>query len=479
MHRVHNTKIIATLGPASSTKEQVRDLFDAGVATFRLNFSHGDAKGHRRLYDIIRAVEAEAGRPIGILADMQGPKIRVGSFATREGVPLVAGERFVLDTSPAPGDVARVSLPHPEIFAAVHPGVELLLNDGKIRLMVESKSHDKIHTVVVTGGQLSGQKGLSVPGVALPLKPLTQKDRADLDTALGFGVDWIALSFVQRGVDVREVRDMIAGRAGLMSKIEKPEAIKDLPAILAESDAIMVARGDLGVEMMLEMVPGEQKRLVRAARSAGKPVVVATEMLQSMMETPTPTRAEVSDVATAVYDGADAVMLSAETASGKYPVAAVRTMSRIIEQTEQDPLYHAFMAAEEGRTVAEPTSADAISAAASEAAKTLNAAAIVAYTDSGSSALRAARWRPSVPILGVTTRAATARRLTLAWGVDVVLRDTDPVDFNDMAKIAVEAAAERLGQPGKHVVIIAGVQIGKSGGTNVVRVERIPDIAKP
>ncbi len=472
MRRTRNTKIIATLGPSSSTLPVIRALFEAGADVFRLNFSHGDHKTHRDLFNIIRTLEAEVGRPIGVIGDLQGPKLRIGTFA-QGPVILRQDQAFRLDLTPTPGDATRVYLPHPEIFAAAGPDTELLIDDGRLRLRVTRAGADFAETVVLTGGRISDNKGVNVPNVALPVKALTAKDKADLDLALSLGIDWIALSFVQRAQDVAEVRQLINGRAGLITKVEKPTAIDEIDEITKLSDALMVARGDLGVEMPIEAVPGLQKRLVRIARTAGKPIVVATQMLESMIHAPTPTRAEVSDVATAVYDGADAVMLSAESAAGAYPISAVRMMSRIAEQAEKDPMYRAIMNADKPKL--EATAADAISAAAAQTAETLNAACIVSYTATGSTALRAARERPSVPIMGLTPVVETARRLALVWGVHCV-QSRDPSGFNDMLDLAL-AAAERdnFGRTGDRLVIMAGVPFGQAGATNVLRIARLGD----
>jgi pyruvate kinase len=472
MRRQRNTKIIATLGPSSSTLPVIRALFEAGADVFRLNFSHGDHKMHRDLFGMIRTLEQEMGRPIGIVGDLQGPKVRIGTFV-QGPVVLRQDQAFRLDLDPRPGDATRVCLPHPEIFAAASRDTDLLIDDGRLRLRVIKPGKDALETVVLAGGRISDNKGVNVPGVALPLKPLTPKDRVDLDFALSLGVDWIALSFVQRAQDVAEVRELIKGRAGLMTKVEKPTAIDEIVAIIGLSDGLMVARGDLGVEMPIEAVPGLQKRLVRAARAAGKPIVVATQMLESMIHAPTPTRAEVSDVATAVYDGADAVMLSAESAAGTYPMSAVRMMARIAEQTEHDPLYRVIMNAEKLKP--EATAADAISNAAAQTAETLGAAAIVGYTDSGSTALRAARERPTVPIIGLTPKVETARKLALAWGVHCV-PTRDPKDFDDMLVVALEAARkDGFARENDRLVIIAGVPFGAPGTTNVMRIAHIPE----
>ncbi len=477
MRRLRNTKIIATLGPASSTPEVLHALFVAGADVFRLNFSHGEAFEHRERYRMIRDLEAQVGRPIGIIGDLQGPKIRIGSFASATA-ELVTDQDFRLDLDPAPGDATRVCLPHEEIFRVIEPGMELLLDDGRVRLRAVESSAKFIRTTVIEGGTISAAKGVNFPGVALPLKPLTDKDHADLDVAMGLGVDWVALSFVQRTEDVAEVRGLIDGRAGLIAKIEKPSAIDDLEGIVGQSDAIMVARGDLGVELPIEAVPGLQKKLVRYARSAGKPVVVATQMLESMVHAASPTRAEVSDVATAVYDGADAVMLSAESAVGEYPIAAVDMMNRIAMRVETDPLYRAIINAE--KPDPESTSADAISAAAAQTAETLEAAAIVCFTSTGSTALRVARERPSAPILGLTPRMETARRLALAWGVHSI-PTPEAERFSDMTDMARDLVLkDGFAKLNDRVVIVAGIPFGTSGATNVMRVARVtpPDSRK-
>ncbi|MBL8482350.1 MAG: pyruvate kinase, partial [Rhodocyclaceae bacterium] len=414
MHRLRHAKLVATLGPASSDAATIRGLFEAGADVFRLNFSHGSHADHKARFDLIRATERDVGRPIGVLADLQGPKLRVGKFALSP-VQLAEGAAFRLDLDSAtPGDASRVSMPHPEIFRALVEGTDLLLDDGRIRLKVERCGPDFADTRVIAGGPLSDRKGVNVPGVVLPLSALTAKDREDLDYALSLGVDWVALSFVQRAEDIIEIKRIVEGSAGIVAKLEKPAAIVGLDAIVREADAIMVARGDLGVEMPPERLPAIQKRIVRACRNAGKPVIVATQMLESMVSAPVPTRAEASDVATAIYDGADAVMLSAESAAGKYPLEAVRIMDRIIARTEIDPLYRDAINA--GRTASKSSTADAIGAAVSKISGVLSVAATVAYTSSGYSALRLARERPQAPIIGMTPRRTTARRLALAWG---------------------------------------------------------------
>lgn len=467
MRRHRNAKIVATLGPASSDAAMVRCLFEAGADVFRLNASHGDHDDHRARYEIIRALEKETGRPIGIMLDLQGPKIRVGDF-TQGAVELEAGQAFRLDLDPTPGDNSRVGLPHPEVFAAIEPDTDLLLDDGRIRLRITKAGKDFAEAKVIAGGTLSDHKGVNLPQVALPIAALTDKDRRDLQFGLDLGVDWIALSFVQRPEDIAEARKLVAGRAAVMAKLEKPSAIDRLDEIIDLSDGIMLARGDLGVELAPEKVPGLQKEIVARSRSAGKPVVVATQMLESMVEAATPTRAEASDVATAVYDGADALMLSAESAAGAYPIEAVEMMARIIRETERDPRYRQFLAAEEADP--EATAADAITAAANQVAETINAAVICAYSMSGSTTLRAARERPLVPILGLTPIVETARRLAIAWGVHNV-HTADATDFVDMVDSACAVAlAEGFAMTGNRIIITAGVPFGTPGSTNTLRI---------
>ena len=464
-------KIVATLGPASSDLQTIQALFNAGVDVFRLNFSHGTHEEHKQRFDLIRKIEAESGRPIGVLLDLQGPKLRVGTF--QDGpVTLSAGERFRVDLDGnTPGNTTRVALPHPEIFTALEIGTDLLLDDGRLRLRVVSFGPDFAETRVVNGGVLSDHKGVNVPGVVLPFAAMTAKDRTDLDFGLALGVDWVALSFVQRVQDIMEVRAIVDGRAGIVAKLEKPAAIASLDAIVEASDAVMVARGDLGVEMPAEEVPSIQKRIVRVCRRAGKPVIIATQMLESMITAPVPTRAEASDVATAIYEGADAVMLSAESAVGKYPVEAVEMMSRIISHTESDPNYR--LAIDSSRSEPLPLAADAIGSAMRGITSLLNASASVAYTSSGYSALRMARERPSAPVIGMTPRLSTARRLALAWGVHAVLC-REVVDVAEMTELARRTALnEGFGNAGRFIVISAGMPFGEYGTTNLLRIVQI------
>jgi len=467
MRRRRATKIVATLGPATATPEKIAALFEAGVDVFRLNFSHGVQGDHKARLDIVRALEKTTGRPIGVMADLQGPKLRVGTFAGGR-VRLAEGAAFRLDLDKAAGDAQRASLPHPEVFAALAPETDLLLDDGNIRLRVEKCGKDFAQTRVINGGTLSDRKGVNVPNAVLPLSPLTTKDRADLTFALEMGADWIALSFVQRPEDVAEARKLIGNRAGVLVKLEKPAAITKLNEIIELSEAVMVARGDLGVEMPPEEVPPLQRRIIGACRAAGKPVVVATQMLESMIRLPVPTRAEASDVATAVYEGADAVMLSAETASGEYPVEAVKMMDRIIRRVQADPAY--FPSLHATAAASDHTPSDAISAAAGMVAHTIGAAAIMSYTTSGTTGLRAARERPDVPVIALTSNLSTARRLAIAWGLHCV-HTADVNNFTDMVQKATQTAREEgFAEMGQRIVITAGIPFGTPGATNVLHI---------
>jgi pyruvate kinase len=467
MRRLRKVKILATLGPASSSQEMVGKLFEAGADVFRINMSHTSHDRMRELVATIRSVEKEFGRPVGILVDLQGPKLRIGEF---EGgsVELANGASFTLDSDSSPGNDRRVQLPHPEILAALEPGHSLLLDDGKIRLKTVECRPDAAVTTVLVGGTLSNRKGVSLPETEIPVSAMTEKDRSDLEAAVNTGIDWVALSFVQRPEDVAEVRKIARGRALVMSKIEKPQAVTRLDEIIEVSDALMVARGDLGVEMPLEKVPGLQKRITRAARRLGKPVVVATQMLESMITTPVPTRAEVSDVATAVFEGADAVMLSAESASGKFPAESVATMNRIAEEVERDALHRTIINAQ--RSEPEQTGADAIAAAARTIAETLDLSALIAWTASGATGLRIARERAQMPLLALSPNIATGRRLALVWGVHAVLTE-DARDVNDMVERACRHAfRDGFAKPGQRVLIVAGVPFGTPGATNMVRI---------
>jgi pyruvate kinase len=445
----------------------IAKLFEAGADVFRLNMSHLPREKLKERVAMIRAVEARFKRPIAILADLQGPKLRVGAFEG-DSAMLVPGQSFTLDADVTPGTTDRVHLPHPEILSSLEPGHTILIDDGKLRLRVKSVKKGSATTSVEVAGKISNRKGVSLPDTTIPVAAMTEKDRSDLEAALDAGVDWIALSFVQRPEDVAEVKKVARGRALVMSKLEKPQAITRLDEIIEISDAVMVARGDLGVEMPLEKVPGIQKRIVRTARRYGKPVVVATQMLESMITSPVPTRAEVSDVATAVYDGADAVMLSAESASGQYPIDAVSTMSRIAEEVELDQNYWSIV-----RTLnAEPeaTGSDAIAAASHQIADTLNLKTVAAWTFSGSTAFRIARERPNSTVIALTPSIDTARRLALVWGVHSI-RTKDANDIDDMAFRACKfAVREGFSNVGDRVIIVAGMPFGTPGATNMVRI---------
>jgi len=468
MRRNRNVKIVATLGPSSSDRATIRALFDAGADVFRLNMSHGSHEEIAARHAIIRETEAETGRPIAILADLQGPKLRVGLFAG-DSEELVEGAHFRLDLDEAEGDAGRVELPHPEIFAALEPGSTLLVNDGKIRLRVEECGPDFAECTVVAGGTISNRKGVNVPDVVLPVAALSEKDRADLDFVCDLGVDWLALSFVQRAEDLHEARERARGRAQILAKIEKPAAVQAFDEILAASDGVMVARGDLGVELPVQNVPPIQKQLIRGARSAAKPVIVATQMLESMIESPVPTRAEVSDVATAIYEGADAVMLSAESAAGQYPVEAVTTMNDVAVEIESHPTHREII--EANRRIDRTSRADAIVSAAREIAENTGIEAICCFTESGTTAAITARERPRVPILALTNHMATARRLCLFWGVNCFVLEGEVNRF----KLAVVGAARTARAAGfateaDHIVVVAGVPFNQPGTTNILRI---------
>ena len=467
MKRNRNVKIVATLGPSSSDYDMIRGLFEAGADVFRLNMSHGTHDDIRARHEIIRKVEADLGRPIAILADLQGPKLRVGTFADGSA-ELIEGHPFRFDLDATPGDVRRVNLPHPEIFAALEAGSTLLVNDGKLRMKVDACGKDFADCTIEVGGTISNRKGVNVPDVLLPLAALSQKDRVDLEFACQLGVDWLALSFVQRPEDVIEARALANGRAAILAKIEKPQAVKAYEAILAVADGIMVARGDLGVELPVHAVPPIQKQLVRKARAAAKPVIVATQMLESMIESPVPTRAEVSDVATAIYEGADAVMLSAESAAGRFPIEAVTTMNNVAISVESDATYRDII--EASRKVSRTTVADGIVAAAREIAEATDIKAICCFSQSGTTISLVARERPRVPIIALTPLMSTARRLALTWGAHCVI--TEPQERFKGAVLAAVHAARADGFAGVEdmIVLTAGVPFNVKGTTNILRV---------
>jgi len=468
--RLRKVKILATLGPASSRPDVIRKLMIAGADAFRINMSHGTQEQKAKLVEAIRALEKELHRPTTILFDLQGPKLRVGSF-TGGSALLEKGQQVVLDQENALGTAERLELPHPELFAAVGPGDRVLIDDGKVRLKVLSAEDRKITAEVQVGGTVSDNKGVNVPDVVVPIPALTEKDRSDIRFALAQKADWIALSFVQRPEDVAEARALIGDKAALMAKIEKPAAIERLADIIGLADAVMVARGDLGVELPPEQVPPLQNRIVACARQFGKPVIVATQMLESMVISPTPTRAEVSDVATAIYDGADAVMLSAESAAGKYPVESVAMMDRIAKSVESDPVYQARVHFTE--TKLEPTTPDALAGSARQIAETVSAKAMVCFTSSGSTARRIARERPPVPLLAMSPSLTTARRMGVLWGVHPV-HSRDVNSFEEMvAKGKRMALRHHMAEGGDRLVLMAGIPFGKAGSTNVLHVARL------
>ena len=468
MRRQRSVKIVATLGPASNTPEMISALHDAGADVFRLNMSHGTHEETKLRFDTIRALEKKNGRPICILADLQGPKLRVGQFGC-DAFDLVEGQKFRFDLDDADGDNTRVQLPHPEIFAALEPNSSLLVNDGKIRLRVEKCDQNSADCIVEVGGEISNRKGVNVPDVVLPLAALSDKDRADLEFVARLGVDWIALSFVQRPEDMIEARSLVKGRAAVLAKIEKPAAVNALQAIIDVSDGIMVARGDLGVELPVYAVPPIQKRIVRACRAVGKPVIVATQMMESMITSPVPTRAEVSDVAQAIYEGADAVMLSAESAAGDYPIEAVTMMSNVAIEVESDVNYRGII--ESSRTPSRNGVADAITVAAREIAETTEVCAIVTFTQSGTTAQLASRERPSVPIIAITHIEETARKLTLSWGLHCVYVDQKVTRFKEAVLLSIRTARDHgFGTKDDNIVLTAGVPFNTTGSTNILRV---------
>jgi pyruvate kinase len=467
MRRLRRTKIVATLGPASSNADMITRLFAAGADVFRINMSHTSQDRMRDLISTIRYLENDSGRPIGILIDLQGPKLRLGTFVGGSAFVKI-GDTFALDSDPAPGDSTRAYLPHPEIFSAVEAGNTLLIDDGKVRLTILKAEPKHMITRVEVTGKLSDRKGVSLPDTTLPFSALAEKDRSDLEAALEAGIDWVALSFIQRPEDIAEAKKITRGRAAVMAKIEKPQAVTRLSEIIDLADALMVARGDLGVEMPLEKVPGVQKQMTRMGRTTGKPVVVATQMLESMISSPVPTRAEVSDVATAIFEGADAVMLSAESAAGQYPVEAVATMNRIAEEVENDINYRSIIAAQ--RAAPEATGADAIADAARHIADTLDLAAVICWTSSGATGLRMARERPHPPIVALSPNVSTGRKLAVVWGVHCVVTE-DAHDQDDMVDRACRIALkEGFAQPGQRVIVVAGVPFGTPGATNMLRI---------
>ena len=459
------TRILATLGPASQDRETILAMVEAGANAFRLNFSHGAQKDHAERVEIIRSIAEETGQPITILADLQGPKLRIGEV--EDGIVLNKGEPFTFQLDPVKGNKDRVCLPHPEIFEAILPGHRMLVNDGKLQFKVTGVDDGLIHTEVKVGGALTDRKGVNVPDVSLNISPLTEKDRSDLDYALSLGVDWVALSFVQRVTDLVEARSLIKDRAALMAKIEKPQALEILSDLISAADGVMIARGDLGVELPPERVPGAQKDITRICRRVGKPVVVATQMLESMIDNPTPTRAEASDVATAVLDGVDCVMLSAETAAGNYPVEAVEIMSRILHETEKRDGYFDNLALNmsEGHTTYH-----AVAESATQLARHIDAVAVVAFSTSGATAVRLSRERPGLPIVMMTPNNKARFRMNFLWGINSILTELYPSFDQALDGISTLMLENNMGKPGDQVIVVAGTPFGVVGTTNTIRV---------
>ena len=467
LRRNRNVKIVATLGPSSSTEEMVSRLFEEGVDVFRLNLSHGLHNEIKKRHEIIRKVENKFRRPICILADLQGPKLRCGDFKDRQA-ELVAGQTFVFDKEKALGDSKRVYLPEFEVFKSLKKGSKVLVNDGKIKLVVKEVSENFVSSEVLIGGIISDKKGINVPDQLLPLSALSKKDLSDLEFVCNLGIEWLGLSFVQRAKDIKEAKKIVRGRAAILSKIEKPSAVDAFDEILEETDAVMIARGDLGVELPIETLPPIQKRLVRQCRDSGKPVIVATQMMESMINSPVPTRAEVSDVAQAIYEGADAVMLSAESAVGNYPIEAVRTMNSIATEVEKEKTYRQLI--ESSRTPLKGDVSDAITVAAREVAETTNVKVICCFTETGTTASLTSRERPKVPIIALTPKITIARRLTLNWGLHCIV--TEELERFKMAVVNAAKAARMYGFANNDdkIIVIAGVPFNVSGTTNILRV---------
>ncbi|GAA0867613.1 pyruvate kinase [Brevundimonas basaltis] len=471
MKRARRARIVATLGPASRAPREVKALAQAGVDVFRLNFSHGSHDDHAAALKAVRGAELALKRPLGVLADLQGPKLRLGRFANVE-IDVKPGHQMRFDLDPAPGDATRVQMPHPEIFKALRTGMLLLLDDGRVRLRVGERTDKWADVTVESGSKLSDRKGVAVPEAVVPVSALTPKDREDLAFALRIGVDWVALSFVQKAEDMAELKQIVKGRAACLAKIEKPQALNELESILDYCDGVMVARGDLGVELDPEEVPVAQKRIIRAARQRGVPVIVATQMLESMTSAPAPTRAEASDVANAVYEGADALMLSAETASGDYPLESVAIMNRIMERVENDPLWPGLMDAEHAGM--DEHDVDALVAAARKAGEAQSTACVVVFTTLGGTARRMSRERPLQTVLALTPRPETARRLALVWGLEPRL-SREPASLEEVTDDAVQKAVEfGLAEPGQRLLILAGTPFGAPGAANLLRLAHVP-----
>jgi len=475
MKRNRKAKILATLGPVSSSPEVIDKLFTSGCDVFRLNFSHGSIEDHRKNYNYIRELENKYDHATCILADLQGPKLRVGSFENNK-VKLKKGDFFNLDLDSAVGNKKRVNFPHPEIYEILTPNSEILIDDGKIKLQIIEQGTNSLKTEVLNDGIISNNKGVNIPGIILPISSLTSKDKADLNKALEMGVDWVALSFVQKPEDIQELKEIVGNKASIMAKIEKPSAVKNMDLIIEASDGIMIARGDLGVELPPEKVPVIQKNLINRCRKYGKPVVVATQMLESMISNHTPTRAEASDVANAIYDGADAVMLSAESAMGKYPIESVTMMNSIIESVENDKNnfnldFHKLESSKKNISVG---STDAITSAAYTIARNAEAKAIVTFSVSGKTTFRMAKERAPVLVIGLSPNIKTARKTQLLWGVFSNHAKKDANNTTEMVSIACSIIKEKnLAQSGDSIVITAGVPFGNAGSTNLLRIAKI------
>ncbi len=471
MKRNRKAKILATLGPSSSDKKIIEELYSEGCDVFRLNFSHGDIEIHRKNFEFIRSLEEKFNHATCVLADLQGPKLRVGLFKnTKEN--LIKGEKFILDLSSELGDNKRVNFPHPEIYNYLTPNSILLVNDGRIRLQVIEQNSDQLVTEILNDSEISNNKGVNIPDVILPIDALTKKDKSDLMKALDMGVDWVALSFVQQAEDINKLKKMIGNKALVMAKIEKPSAVKNIDAIINAADGIMIARGDLGVEMPTEQVPIAQKNIIRRCRHFGKPVVVATQMLESMIDNLVPTRAEASDVANAIYDGTDAVMLSGESAVGAHPIEAIKTMNKIIETVENDKNNYDLRIEDDG--LDDVDNIDAITLAAYSIAKKSNAKAIITFSVSGRTTRRMARERAPVQIVGLSPKINTTRRMQLYWGVNSCYSNEDAQNAQEMVKIACTLVKnKKLVNPGDSVVISAGVPFGSAGTTNLLRLAEI------
>jgi len=477
MKRNRKAKIIATLGPTSSSPDIIEKLFTSGCDVFRLNFSHGTIEDHRKNYDLIRALEKKHDHATCILADLQGPKLRIGTFIN-DKVLLKKDQIFILDLNPSMGNDKRVYFPHKDIYKILTPNSEILIDDGRIKLQIIKQDEESLTAEVLNDGIISNNKGVNIPGVILPISSLTTKDKSDLNKALDMGVDWVALSFVQTSEDIKELKKIIAGRAAIMAKIEKPSAVRNIEEIIEESDALMIARGDLGVEMPTEQVPVIQKNIINRCRDFGKPVVVATQMLESMISNHTPTRAEASDVANAIYDGTDAVMLSAESAMGKYPIESINIMNKIIQSVESDKNnfdldQQQFKFSKNNENV---STTDAITSAAYTIAKNAEAKAIVTFSVSGKTTMRMAKERAPVLVVGLSPNIKTARKTQLAWGVYSRHCKQDAQNTTEMVSIACTTIKnKKLAKTDDTIVITAGVPFGNAGSTNLLRIAKIID----